>query len=57
MVVRGKKIQSLEPSAATREAVLKGALGPSGTLRAPTLRVGSDCLVGFDDQLYQDYLL
>lgn len=35
------------------EALLKLLIGPSGKLRAPTLRVGKTLLVGFDDETYR----
>jgi hypothetical protein len=31
-------------------------LGPSGNLRAPTLRQGSTLLVGFSDEAYKQFL-
>jgi len=31
-------------------------LGPSGNLKAPTIRVGDTFLVGFNDQAYRKYL-
>jgi len=32
-------------------------LGPTGNLRAPTLRAGKTVLVGFSDDVYGDSLL
>jgi len=32
-------------------------LGPTGNLRAPTLRAGSTVLVGFDEDVYRAALL
>lgn len=34
-------------------AVLAAALGPSGNLRAPTLRLGTTYVVGFDEALWR----
>ena len=31
-------------------------IGPSGNLRAPTLRVGKKILVGFDEESYEKVL-
>lgn len=31
-------------------------LGPSGNLRAPTLRIGKTLIVGFDEATYRDLL-
>ncbi len=33
--------------------LLKHMLGPTGNLRAPTIRTGKTLLVGFDEQTYQ----
>jgi hypothetical protein len=39
------------------EAILRSLLiGPSGNLRAPTLRVGRTLLVGFDEETYRRFL-
>jgi hypothetical protein len=51
---RGKKVVHVDlrrekPDRATLEALL---IGPSGNLRAPTLRRGRTLLVGFDEATY-----
>lgn len=35
------------------EALLKLMLGPTGNLRAPTLRKGKTLIIGFDQETYQ----
>ena len=50
-----KKVLHLEPKKDGKEAVLAEALGRSGTLRAPTLRLGSRYLVGWGEPLYAEY--
>lgn len=55
---RGKKVVHLDlrrdrPDAATLRSLL---IGPSGKLRAPTLRVGRTLLVGFDPDSYRKIL-
>jgi len=42
------------------EAVANGkmitqVIGPSGNLRAPTLKVGNSFVVGFNEELYEDF--
>ena len=37
--------------------VVDAMLGPTGNLRAPTLRVGSTLLVGFNEDAYREVLL
>lgn len=39
-----------------RATLLKLLLGPSGNLRAPTVRVGRTLLVGFDEATYREVL-
>jgi arsenate reductase-like glutaredoxin family protein len=57
IVAKGKKVSEFEvdgkPSAATVDAML----GPTGNLRAPTLRAGRTLLVGFDEDRYRSTLL
>ena len=54
-VARGRQVVHLDlkadkPDAATLTGLL---LGPSGNLRAPTLRAGRILLVGFDESSYR----
>jgi len=56
IVAKGKAVQEHaggRPSAMVLEAVL----GPTGNLRAPTLRVGKTLLVGFSEEVYRKQLL
>ena len=55
-IAKGKKILALAPDVANREEILKSAMGRSGNLRAPTLKVGKKVLVGFNDTLYPEHL-
>ncbi len=55
---RGKKVERIDlaggkPDRATVERLM---LGPTGNLRAPTLRVGRTLLVGFDEETYRKVL-
>jgi arsenate reductase-like glutaredoxin family protein len=55
---RGKKVERIDlaagkPDKATIERLM---LGPTGNLRAPTLRVGRTLLVGFDEETYRKAL-
>lgn len=51
IVAKGKKVQSFPGGKATKE-VVDALLGPTGNLRAPTVRVGKTLLVGFDETAY-----
>ena len=54
LVAKGKKLVELDlkKDNPTEEEVLKLILGPTGNLRAPTLKVGKKLLVGFSDTMY-----
>ena len=53
---RQKKREEWKPGNANREEIMKSIMGRSGTLRAPTLKIGNDYLVGFNEEMYQDNL-
>ena len=55
-VAKGKKTISCNPKSDDREEILKTVMGPSGNLRAPTWKIGSDILVGFNEEQYQQIL-
>jgi len=55
VIAKGKKFERYTQVAAAKEAILKGAMGPSGNLRAPTFRVGNDFVIGFNPELYEEW--
>jgi len=52
LVAKGKQYQVFDPRTDSKEAILAQALGRTGNLRAPALRIGDRLLVGFSDGLY-----
>ena len=57
VVVRGKKVVTFDMAAPPDDDTLAGAmLGPTGNLKAPTLRVGGTLLVGFGEAGYAEVL-
>ncbi|NTV13814.1 MAG: hypothetical protein HGA96_07810 [Desulfobulbaceae bacterium] len=52
-VGRGAKMEVFIPSEATRSEILAKVMGRSGTLRAPTLKIGSEFLVGYVEEMYR----
>lgn len=50
--VKCKKVIDLVPNDDNRAEILKVAMGPSGKLRAPTVVIGSMCVVGFNEPIY-----
>ncbi len=55
LVAKGKKVAVFDMKNAPPddETLLAHLLGPTGNLRAPTLRKGKTLLVGFSDEAYQ----
>ena len=51
---RGKKVVTLEVAAASDEELIAVLLGPTGNLKAPTLRIGQTLLVGFAEPAYAE---
>ncbi len=53
-VAKGKQIVKFVEIADKQDDVLKKVMGPSGNLRAPTLKVGNKYVVGFNLELYEE---
>jgi len=56
VVAAGNKILEFSPQTADRDEFLKKITGPSGNLRAPTLKIGGVYYVGFHPEVYQGLL-
>ena len=56
VAAKGKKITTIDlRTALPADDVLAGLLlGPTGNLRAPTMRVGQTILVGYNDQAFTE---
>ena len=52
IVAKGKKVDEFKPGGKAPAAVVAAMLGPTGNLRAPTIRAGKTVLVGFSDEVY-----
>lgn len=56
-VAKGKKLDLFEMKSAKIGEVVEKMLGPTGNLRAPTMRVGKTTVVGFNEDTFSDVLL
>ena len=58
IAAKGKKVvrYNLAKDKPSREDLLAIMIGPSGNLRAPTLRKGKRLLIGFDPGIYSEVL-
>ena len=56
IVAKGKKVSVFEPKGKAGADVVAAMLGPTGNLRAPTIRSGKTVIVGFNDEVFQERL-
>ena len=56
IVCKGKKVTTfdLKKDKPSRDELAKHLLGPTGNLRAPTLRKGKTMIVGYNDEVYRE---
>ncbi len=52
IIGKGKKFDIYKPKEDNKEAILKQALGRSGSLRAPSLEIDGKLVVGFNEDMY-----
>ena len=55
-MAKGKKLDVFDMKNAKISEVTAKMLGPTGNLRAPTMRVGRVTVVGFNDEAYEAVL-
>ena len=55
-VAKGKKSTEWNPQQDSKEDILKQVMGPSGNLRAPACQVGDEFVVGFNIDVYRQWL-
>lgn len=54
VVAKGKNVETFQPKEENQESIIKAVLGRSGSLRAPTIRIGEVFYVGFNETLYSE---
>jgi hypothetical protein len=56
IAIKGKKVTTVEltPIQPSDDALAALMLGPTGNLRAPTLRVGDTVVVGYNDAVFAE---
>ncbi len=57
IVAKGKKVSEFKPGGKAPAEVVDAMLGPTGNLRAPTIRKGKKVLVGFNEDVFAEHLL
>ena len=56
IVAKGKSVTEFKTAAGAPKDCVDAMLGPTGNLRAPTYRVGDRYLIGFNADLYADWV-
>ncbi len=56
IVAKGKRVDEFSIKGTPSDDVIDAMLGPTGNLRAPTMRVGKTVMVGFNEEQYQAIL-
>jgi hypothetical protein len=51
--MKGKKVVEFQPAGKAGKDVVDAMLGPTGNLRAPTIRRGKTVLVGWNEDVFQ----
>jgi hypothetical protein len=52
IALKGKKVSEFSLKTGVSEDAVAAMLGPTGNLRAPTLKVGKTIIVGFNETVY-----
>jgi hypothetical protein len=54
IVAKGKKVSEFAPGGKASAEVVAAMLGPTGNLRAPTIRKGKTVVVGFNEDVFEE---
>lgn len=57
IVAKGKRVSEYKAEDKDSAEAIEAMLGPTGNLRAPTLKAGKTLLVGFNEEVYAASLL
>ena len=52
-VAKGRKVSEFKPAGKASTELVEAMLGPTGNLRAPTIRKAKTVVVGFDEELFE----
>ncbi len=54
IAMKGKKVAEFQLAKAVTKEAVEATLGPTGNMRAPTMKVGKTVLVGFNEEIFND---
>ena len=52
IAMKGKKVSEFDVKSKVGKDAVEAMLGPTGNMRAPTVRIGKTYLVGFNDDIF-----
>ena len=55
-MAKGKKVSEFKPGGKAGSEIVAAMLGPTGNLRAPTIRRGKTVIVGYNDEVFEQAL-
>lgn len=53
IALKGKKVSEFSIAKSVSKEAVAAMLGPTGNMRAPTLKVGKTLIVGFNQEIFQ----
>jgi arsenate reductase-like glutaredoxin family protein len=53
IALKGKKVNEFSLTKGVSEEAVAAMLGPTGNMRAPTIRAGKKLIVGFNEEIFQ----
>ncbi len=53
IVAKGKKLSEFKLRPSAPDEAVQAMLGPTGNLRAPTLRIGKTLMVGYNEEAFE----
>ena len=56
IVAKGANVREFKPGGRAGKEIVEAMLGPTGNLRAPTIRRGKLVLVGFNEEVFDKKL-
>lgn len=54
IAMKGKKVAEFDVKTQVGKDAVEAMLGPTGNMRAPTVRVGKTYLVGFNEEVFSE---
>ena len=55
VAMKGKKVNEFSVVKSVSEEAIAATLGPTGNMRAPTMKIGKTILVGFNEEVFNDH--